>query len=96
MERFKSIPSFAGGLAGLLAFIFGANLLVARWGLAFVAGAYLLMFLALLVGFLIFAPGWVTPRKALHVSGLGRTDSFVLEGEHISGTLEITLNSKPV
>jgi hypothetical protein len=56
MQRLKSILSFAGGLAGLLTFMFGINFLMVRWGLAFVVGAYVVMFLVLLAGFLIFAP----------------------------------------
>jgi hypothetical protein len=57
MERLKNILSFAGGVAGLLAFMFGVNLLVDCWGLAFVVGAYVAMFLALLAGFVIFDAG---------------------------------------
>jgi len=57
MERLKSILSFAVGLAVLLAFMFGLMWLVLRFGLVFIIGAYVLMFLALLAGFLIFAPG---------------------------------------
>ena len=57
MERLKNILSFAGGVAGLLAFMFGVNLLMDRWGLAFVVGAYVAMFLALLAGFVIFGAG---------------------------------------
>ena len=57
MERLKSILSFVGGLAGLLAFMFGVNLLMDRWGLAFVIGVHVTMFLALLAGFVIFGAG---------------------------------------
>lgn len=57
MDRFKAVLSFALGLAGLLAFMFGVNWLVFRLGLLFVVGAYVVMFLALLVGFVVFAPG---------------------------------------
>lgn len=57
MDRFKAVLSFALGLAGLLAFMFGVNWLVSRLGLLFVVGAYVVMFLALLVGFVVFAPG---------------------------------------
>jgi hypothetical protein len=64
MERLKSILSFAGGLAGLVMFIFGVNLLMDRWGLAFVVGVYAVMFLALLAGFLVFAPGPAAPFPA--------------------------------
>ena len=64
MERLKSILSFAGGLATLLAFMFGVNLLMDRWGLAFVIGVYIVMFHVLLVGFLIFAPGPAAPFPA--------------------------------
>jgi len=64
MERLKSILSFAGGLTGLVMFIFGVNLLMDRWGLAFVVGVYAVMFLALLAGFLIFAPGPAAPVPA--------------------------------
>jgi hypothetical protein len=54
MERLKSILSFAGGLAGVVAIIIGLNFLMDRWGLAFVVAVYAVMFLALLAGFLIF------------------------------------------
>jgi len=64
MERLKSILSFAGGLAALVAIIIGLNFLLARWGLAFVIGAYVVMFLALLAGFLVFAPGPAAPFPA--------------------------------
>jgi len=57
MERLKSILSFAVGLAVLLAFMFGLMWFVMRFGLVFIIGAYVVMFLALLVGFLLFAPG---------------------------------------
>jgi hypothetical protein len=59
MERLKSVLSFAIGLAVLLAFMFGLMWLVMRFGLLFIIGTYLVMFLALLAGFLIFAPGLV-------------------------------------
>jgi len=59
MERLKSILSFAAGLAVLLAFMFGLMWLVLRFGLLFIIGAYVVMFLVLLAGFLIFAPGLV-------------------------------------
>jgi apolipoprotein N-acyltransferase len=59
MERLKGVLSFAVGLAVLLAFMFGLMWLVMRFGLVFIIGAYVVMFLALLAGFLIFAPGLV-------------------------------------
>lgn len=61
MERVKSTLSFIGGLAVVLVFMFGINFLMDRWGLAFVVGTYAVMFLALLAGFLIFAPGLAAP-----------------------------------
>jgi hypothetical protein len=57
MSRFKSVLSFAVGMGVLLAFMFGVNWLTFRLGLLFVVGAYVVMFLLLLVGFLLFAPG---------------------------------------
>ena len=57
MERLKSVLSFAAGLAVLLAFMFGVTALVSRFGLFFVLGVYVVMYLALLVAFLLFAPG---------------------------------------
>jgi len=55
----KSAFSFLIGLAVLLAFMFALNWLVFRLGLLFIIGAYVVMFLGLLAGFLIFAPGLV-------------------------------------
>jgi len=61
MERLKSILSFASGLTALVVVIIGLNFLMDRWGLAFVVGVYAVMFLALLAGFLVFAPGPAAP-----------------------------------
>jgi hypothetical protein len=71
MERLKSILSFAGGLAGLLAFMFGVNLLMDCWGLAFVVGAYVAMFLALLAGFVILDAG-LGPRPPGEAAWVGQ------------------------
>lgn len=56
-QKLKSVLSFAVGLAGLLAFMFVVNWLTFRLGLLFVVGAYVVMFLALLVGFVVFGLG---------------------------------------